>query len=77
MRSAPSRRWNDPAAAHISRVLNLVDVDAIRRRRFQSSLDCNHGSGAVATPRLLEQLGCDVHVLGGVANATSSMCPNR
>jgi phosphomannomutase len=28
-------------------------------------LDCNHGSGSVFGPRLLEQLGCDVQVLGG------------
>lgn len=71
------RAWNeigaietlgDPAAAHIGRVLKLIDVDAIRRQRFKVVLDCNHGSGAVATPKLLEQLGCEVHVLGGVAD---------
>lgn len=55
---------DDPAQPHLDRVLKLVDVDAIRARRFKVVLDCNRGSGAVAGPRLLEALGCEVHVLG-------------
>lgn len=58
----------DPAAPHIQRVLRLIDLPAIRARKFKVVLDCNHGSGAVSTPRLLEQLGCDVTVLGGSAD---------
>ena len=56
---------DDPAGPHIKNVLNLVDVDAIRKRRFKVVIDCNHGSGATCGPRLLEELGCDVVVLGG------------
>ncbi len=57
----------DAAGPHLDRVLQLVDADAIRRRRFQVVLDVNHGSGAVAGPRLLtELLGCEVTTLGGV-----------
>jgi phosphomannomutase len=52
-----------------------VDVDAIRRRRFKVVLDCNHGSGAVATPHLLAQLGCDVRVLGDVADGRFEHTP--
>jgi phosphomannomutase len=55
----------DPAAPHIARVMKLIAVEAIRDRRFQVVLDCNHGSGAVATPRFLEGLGCKVTTLGG------------
>ena len=66
---------DNPAAPHIDRVLKLVDADAIRRRRFKVVLDCNHGSGAVATPQLLEQLGCDVTVLGGVADGNFAHVP--
>ena len=56
----------DPADVHFDRVLKLVDVEAIRRRRFKVVLDANHGSGAVAGPRLLaERLGCELTVLGG------------
>ena len=56
----------DPTGPHLDRILKLVDVAAIRRRRFKVVLDVNHGSGAVAGPRLLaELLGCEVTVLGG------------
>ena len=58
-------RLDAPAQPHFERVFNLVDVDAIRKRRFKVVLDCNRGSGAVATPNLLKQLGCEVTVLGG------------
>lgn len=66
---------NDSAGPHIARVLELVDVEAIRRRRFNVVLDCNHGSGAVATPHLLKQLGCEVQVLGGVADGRFDHTP--
>lgn len=65
----------DPAGPHIERALRLVDVPAIRARKFKVVLDCNHGSGAVATPRLLEQLGCDVVVLGGTADGRFEHVP--
>ena len=54
----------DAFAPHLSKVLSLVDVDAIRSRRLRVVLDCNHGSGAVGGPRLLEKLGCELIVLG-------------
>lgn len=47
---------------HIERILALsvLDVDAIRARRFRVALDTCHGAGAVIMPALLERLGCDV-----------------
>jgi phosphomannomutase len=66
---------DDPAGPHIERVLQLVDVEAIRKRRFKVVLDCNHGSGAIATPRLLEQLGCEAVVLGGEADGQFAHTP--
>ena len=65
----------DPAGPHIDRALRLVDVPLIRNRKFKVVLDCNHGSGAVATPRLLEQLGCEVTVLGGTADGRFEHVP--
>lgn len=56
---------DDPPAPHIASVLNLVDVEAIRKKKFKVVIDCNHGSGATCGPRLLEELGCEVVVLGG------------
>lgn len=56
---------DDPSGPHLDRVEKLVDVDAIRERKPKVVLDCNRGSGGVLGPRMLEELGCDVEVLGG------------
>ncbi|MFO1022399.1 MAG: phosphoglucosamine mutase [Planctomycetales bacterium] len=65
----------DPHAPHLDRVLKLIDVDAIRRKKFKVVLDCNHGSGGILGPRLLEQLGCEVHVLGGTPDGNFEHIP--
>lgn len=65
----------DPAGPHIERVLKLVNADAIRKRRFKVVLDCNHGSGAVATPRLLDLLGSETVILGGTADGRFEHAP--
>jgi phosphomannomutase len=65
----------DPAAPHIEKVLALVDVDAIRKRKFKVVIDCNHGSGANCGPRLLEALGCEVVVLGGTPDGKFEHIP--
>jgi phosphomannomutase len=56
----------DAAGVHLQKVLPLVDAARIRSRRFKVVLDVNHGSGAVLGPKLLEALGCEVTILGGV-----------
>lgn len=66
---------DNAAAPHIERVLSLVDAAAIRSRRFKVVLDCNHGSGGVATPQLLAALGCDVTVLGGTPDGRFEHVP--
>jgi len=47
---------------HLQRILALpiVDVPAIRRRRFRIALDCVRGAGGLIVPDLLERLGCEV-----------------
>ncbi len=54
----------DAASPHVDRVMSLINVPAIRAKKFRVVLDCNHGSGGVATPEFLRSLGCDVTVLG-------------
>ncbi|MFM9963626.1 MAG: phosphoglucosamine mutase [Planctomycetaceae bacterium] len=66
---------DNAAAPHIERVLSLVDVAAIQSRRFKVVLDCNHGSGGVATPQLLDALGCEVTVLGGTPDGRFEHVP--
>ncbi|MCH8268093.1 MAG: phosphoglucosamine mutase [Acidobacteria bacterium] len=68
-------RYEDPSAPHREKVLNLVDVPAIQTRQLKVVLDCNHGSGAVLGPRLLEELGCEVHVLGGIPDGQFEHTP--
>ena len=65
----------DPAAAHRDAVLGIVDTESIRRRPLKVVLDCNHGSGAVLGPELLESLGCDVTVLGGAPDGRFAHTP--
>ena len=65
----------DPSGPHIEKVLALVDVEAIRKRKFKVVIDCNHGSGATCGPRILEELGCDVTVLGGTPDGKFEHIP--
>ena len=47
---------------HIEAVLglDLMNIGAIRGRRFRIVLDCVNAAGGVIVPRLLERLGCEV-----------------
>jgi phosphomannomutase len=58
-------KLTDICGPHFERVKKLVDVEAIKKRHFKVVIDCSHGSGALAGPQILEQLGCEVIVLGG------------
>ena len=49
-----------PAPRRRSSALPVIDVAAIRGRRFHVALDCVRGAGAVAILPLLERLGCRV-----------------
>ncbi len=66
---------DNPAQPHLDKVLSLVDVEAIRRKKYRIVLDCNHGSGATCGPRLLEALGCEVIVLGGTPDGRFEHIP--
>ena len=52
----------EAVARHLDAVLALpmIDVAAIRAKRFHVALDCVRGAGATAIPPLLERLGCRV-----------------
>ncbi|WP_164103737.1 phosphoglucosamine mutase [Candidatus Laterigemmans baculatus] len=59
-------RVGDPHSGHLEAVLRTVDVQRIRGRRFRVLIDSNHGAGSLLGTRLLEDLGCEVVVMGGV-----------
>ena len=60
---------DDPQAIqrHIDLVLSLplLEREAIRRSKFRVALDCVRGAGGTTMPKLLEALGCEVHVING------------
>jgi len=55
---------------HIDRILALpmVDVEAIRAKKYRIVLDAINSTGALAVPPLLEALGCQVILLNGEVN---------
>ena len=59
------REDGEAVERHIARILALpmVDLEAIRARRFRVALDCVRGAGGVVMPQLLERLGCEVHAI--------------
>jgi phosphomannomutase len=52
-------RDGDAAERHLRKVLEIVDVEAIRARKFRVALDSCNGAGVEVTARLLEELGCE------------------
>ena len=60
-----TRPIEDPDEVHLARVLEIVDVEAIRRREYVVALDACHGSGGRLAVRLLRAMGCRPVVLGG------------
>lgn len=61
--------------SHLSAVMKQVDVEAIRRFAPTIAIDCVNGAGAVATPRLLELLGCPTILLGCEPNGLFTRPP--
>ncbi|MBN1394538.1 MAG: phosphoglucosamine mutase [Pirellulales bacterium] len=59
---------DDTIGEHLRAVLDTVDVERIRSRRFRVLLDSNHGAGGILGRRLLGELGCRATVLGGEPN---------
>jgi phosphomannomutase len=47
-------------ASHVARVLEQVDSERIRRRRFRVALDAARGAGERPAARLLDALGCTI-----------------
>ena len=49
---------------HIERVLQHVDAEAIRRRKFRVALDAVNGAGSrMSCAFLRETLGCELHAI--------------
>lgn len=56
-----ARVMPDPAKYHLERILQYVDVAAIRQRKLKVAIDGCNGVGAIYSPGFLaDALGCDV-----------------
>ena len=67
-RGAKSEEVADTTGRHLAMIEKIVDVDHIRAKKFRVLLDANHGSGSVLGRPLLKRLGCEVILLGEVAD---------
>lgn len=53
----------DAFAAHERRIMEVVDAEAIRARKFRVAVDCVNGVGAVYSAGFLRDLGCEVFAI--------------
>ncbi len=60
-----SQILDDTITAHLAMVAAICDVERIRKQRFRVLLDANNGSGSVLGVPLLQELGCDITLVGG------------
>jgi len=60
-----ARTVTDTTSAHWELIRQVVNVERIRKRRFAVLLDSNHGAGSVLGRKLLDELGCQVELVGG------------
>ena len=61
---------SDPHAidSHLDKVLKYVDVELIRSKQFKVAFDCCNGAGSLMTPKLLQDLGCQLIPISTEAN---------
>ena len=69
------RPIDDPESEHLARVLSIVDVQAIRRRKFTVALDACHGAGGRMGEALLRALGCSPMVIGAIPDGRYDHSP--
>ena len=51
----------DPMQEHYRRILNYVNAEGIKKKRFKVAIDCCNGVGALHTPAFLhDHFGCEV-----------------
>ncbi len=50
---------------YINRILTLVDVDAIRNRKFKIVMDFGNGVQSLVAPIVAKKLGCEVLIVNG------------
>jgi phosphomannomutase len=54
--------YSDGLKNHIEAILklNIIDIEAIRKKKYKVVLDCVNGAGAFCVPEYLSEFGCEV-----------------
>jgi phosphomannomutase len=65
---------DDPVREHFAAVLNYLDVETVRKRRFKVVYDSCNGAGSTFTPRFLKMLGCEAV---GINNIPDGLFPRN
>jgi phosphomannomutase/phosphoglucomutase len=52
--------WDGSIDLYINGILNAVDVNIIKKKKFHVVLDCGNGAGSLVTPKLLKKLECKI-----------------
>jgi phosphomannomutase/phosphoglucomutase len=52
--------WDGSIDLYINGILSAVDVELIKKKKFNVVLDCGNGAGGLVTPILLNKLGCNI-----------------
>jgi phosphomannomutase len=65
----------NPMDPHLQKLLNALDVEKIRRKKFKVVIDCCNGAGAVLAPRFLEALGCETILLNPIPDGAFAHHP--
>lgn len=65
----------DSVERHWLKIAPTIQVELVRRRRFRVLLDANHGAGSLLGRYVLEQLGCEVTLLGSTPDGDFEHTP--
>lgn len=60
---------------HIEQILNNVDVEAIKNKKFKIAIDTINASGSIIAIELLKQLDCEIFAINTTANGAFAHTP--
>ncbi|MBS1372182.1 MAG: phosphoglucosamine mutase [Lentisphaeria bacterium] len=69
------RQLSGAFAAHEERIFEVIDPEAIRRRKFRVAVDCVNGVGALYSAGFLKKLGCEVFTVNGTPDGCFARPP--
>lgn len=69
------QKENNAIKIHINYILDRIDTKAIKKANLQVLVDVNNGTGALATPVLLDKLGVNYTLLGPTPNGQFEHTP--